>query len=164
VDQNDNELQAKALSSLLSIARTQQQHILDYTIPVLMDAMPASEADDRAPAHQKNLEYLIELSSIPAIFDVAGVQLVSKFETATRQQPDQYLYAYEIINAFNIILKQKTDKQDTGKWVDLVFEKLFGQCISASLATPTTSSVLDDRILSVIASIAAVIFQHLDTR
>ncbi|CAO3697107.1 unnamed protein product [Umbelopsis ramanniana] len=163
VDQNDNELQAKALSSLLSIARTQQQHILDYTIPVLMNAMPASEADDRAPAHQKNLEYLIELSSIPAIFDVAGVQLVSKFETATRQQPDQYLYAYEIINAFNIILKQKTDKQDTGKWVDLVFEKLFGQCISTSLATPITSSILDDRILSVIASIAAVIFQHLDT-
>jgi RNAPII transcription regulator C-terminal len=164
VDQNDNELQVKALASLLSIAKTQQQQILDYTVPVLMDTMPASEADDKAPAHQKNLEYLTELSSIPAIFDVAGVQLVSKFETATRQLPDQYLYAYEIINAFNTILKQKTEKQDIGKWVDLVFEKLFGQCISASLATQINSSILDDRILSVIASIAAVIFQHLDAR
>ncbi|KAI9282888.1 Dos2-interacting transcription regulator of RNA-Pol-II-domain-containing protein [Umbelopsis sp. AD052] len=161
VDQNDNELRVKALSSLLSIAKTQQQQILDYTVPVLMDTLPASEADDRAPAHQKNLEYLIELSSIPAIFDVVGVQLLSKFETATRQQPDQYLYPYEIIHAFDTILNQKTEKQDIGKWVALVFEKLFGQCISTSL-TQTTSSILNDHILSIIGSIAAVIFQHLE--
>jgi hypothetical protein len=160
VDNNDNELKHEALLSLLSIAKTQHQQILDYTVPVLMSALPSSAADSAWASHRKNLDTLAELSSLSAIFDVTGPQLISKFETATRQLPNDSLYAHAIIDTFYNILKLKTE--DIGKWIDLVFEKLIVECIVVSLANESNSSILADHIMSVIAAIVATVFQHLD--
>ncbi|GAB5591220.1 hypothetical protein Unana1_06120 [Umbelopsis nana] len=159
VEDNDNELQHEVLLSLLSIAKIQHQQILDYTVPVLMNALPAYEADATWAPHRKNLDTLAALSTLPAIFDVTGPILIAKFETATRQLPNESLYARAVIDTFHIVLK--TDGQDPSKWIDIVFEKLIGECIAVSLSSGTTSSILEDHVLSVVAAIVAYVYQHL---
>lgn len=124
-----------------------------------MNALPAYEADATWAPHRKNLDTLAALSTLPAIFDVTGPILIAKFETATRQLPYESLYARAVIDTFHTVLK--TDGQDPSKWIDIVFEKLIGECIAVSLSSGTTSSILEDHVLSVVAAIVAYVYQHL---
>ncbi|KAG2184461.1 hypothetical protein INT43_000370 [Umbelopsis isabellina] len=159
--ESDAELHQEALSSLLSIARIQTQQILDHTIPVLLDALPQSASDATWAAHRQTLETLVELSSIPAIFDVTGPSLVTKFQTASRQLPQDSYYAHAIIQSFYIIVKARTDKEYIAKWIKLV-ETLIADCVAVSTSTEGTSSILADNNLSAIASVVALVFQNLD--
>lgn len=161
-NESDAELHQEALSSLLSIARIQTQQILDHTVPVLLDALAPSASDAMWPRHRQTLDTLVELSSLWAIFDVTGPSLLAKFETATRQLPQDSYYAHAIIQSFYSILKAGTDKEYIAKWINLVFERLISECIAVSTDPEGTSSILADNNLSAIASIVALVFQNLD--
>jgi hypothetical protein len=163
VGEDDGELHQETLSSLLSIARIQTRQVLDHTVPVLLHALPSSASDATWTSHRQTLDTLVELSSISAIFDVTGPSLVAKFETATRQLPQDSYYAHAIIKAFYDVAKSGKDKEYIAKWINLVFEKLIAECVAVSTSSEVTSSILADNTISVISSIVALVFQNLDT-
>jgi hypothetical protein len=159
VGEDDGELHQETLSSLLSIARIQTRQVLDHTVPVLLHALPSSASDATWTSHRQTLDTLVELSSISAIFDVTGPSLVAKFETATRQLPQDSYYAHAIIKAFYDVAKSGKDKEYIAKWINLVF----AECVAVSTSSEVTSSILADNTISVISSIVALVFQNLDT-